>query len=229
MDPYKVLKVNPHSSKDVIKKAYRKQALKYHPDRNPGDKKAEEKFKEITFAYDLLMDDARRTKYDQTGDVKDCPEIDNTFNQAMGLLSETMLTAVRGTAIMDKNNPVGINVKEVMESILKDSSKGLQMKLVDLTRAKDTFVAIHKAFVIDLGDNYLQMIAKVHLDKIEIALEATKLEVVVINKAMEILNKHGYLDPNPKPKTKIHGRMVRVSIEDDMLDALNISWFPMDK
>ncbi|MBN1826744.1 MAG: molecular chaperone DnaJ [Candidatus Eisenbacteria bacterium] len=66
-DYYEVLGVGKDASKDEIKKAYRKLALQYHPDRNPGDKGAEEKFKEATEAYEILRDDDKRTKYDQFG------------------------------------------------------------------------------------------------------------------------------------------------------------------
>ncbi|MBI1390909.1 MAG: molecular chaperone DnaJ [bacterium] len=66
-DYYEVLGVNKEASKDEIKKAYRKQALKYHPDRNPGDHEAEERFKEATEAYEVLSDDAKRQRYNQFG------------------------------------------------------------------------------------------------------------------------------------------------------------------
>ena len=55
------------SSEDEIKKAYRKLALKYHPDRNPGDKQAEEKFKEVSEAYQVLSESQKRAQYDQFG------------------------------------------------------------------------------------------------------------------------------------------------------------------
>ena len=66
-DYYEVLGVEKGASAEEIKKAYRKSAMKYHPDRNPGDKEAEEKFKEIGEAYEVLSDDQKRSRYDQFG------------------------------------------------------------------------------------------------------------------------------------------------------------------
>jgi len=66
-DYYEVLGVEKGASAEEIKKAYRKSAMKYHPDRNPGDKTAEEKFKEIGEAYEVLSDDDKRARYDQYG------------------------------------------------------------------------------------------------------------------------------------------------------------------
>lgn len=66
-DYYEILGVDKSASKTEIKKAYRKTALKYHPDRNPGNKEAEEKFKEAAEAYEVLSDDNKRQRYDQYG------------------------------------------------------------------------------------------------------------------------------------------------------------------
>ena len=66
-DYYEVLGVEKGADADTIKKAYRKCAMKYHPDRNPGDKEAEEKFKEAAEAYEVLSDADKRAKYDQYG------------------------------------------------------------------------------------------------------------------------------------------------------------------
>lgn len=66
-DYYEVLGVSKSATADEIKKAYRKAAIKYHPDKNPGDKEAEEKFKEAAEAYDVLSDAEKRSKYDQFG------------------------------------------------------------------------------------------------------------------------------------------------------------------
>jgi molecular chaperone DnaJ len=66
-DLYEILGVTKNSSQDEIKKAYRKLARKHHPDRNPGDEEAEERFKEISAAYDVLGDPDKRSQYDQLG------------------------------------------------------------------------------------------------------------------------------------------------------------------
>ena len=66
-DYYEVLGVDKNASEEDIKKAYRKIAIKYHPDRNPGSKEAEEKFKEAAEAYDVLHDSQKRQQYDQFG------------------------------------------------------------------------------------------------------------------------------------------------------------------
>ena len=66
-DYYEVLGVAKTATADEIKKAYRKKAIQYHPDKNPGDKEAEEKFKEAAEAYDVLSDEQKRQRYDQFG------------------------------------------------------------------------------------------------------------------------------------------------------------------
>src|SRR5574344_483931 len=68
-DYYEVLGVSKDASEDELKKVYRKLALKYHPDRNLGDKEAEEKFKEAAEAYNVLSNKEKRAQYDQFGEA----------------------------------------------------------------------------------------------------------------------------------------------------------------
>ena len=66
-DYYEVLGVSKDASAEEIKKAYRKMAIKYHPDKNPGDAEAEEKFKEAAEAYDVLSNADKKSRYDRFG------------------------------------------------------------------------------------------------------------------------------------------------------------------
>lgn len=92
-DYYDVLDVSRDADENEIKKAYRKLAVKYHPDKNPGDKEAEEKFKEATEAYDVLRTPEKRQRYDQfghaglegsTSDFGFGINIDEIFNEVFG-------------------------------------------------------------------------------------------------------------------------------------------------
>jgi curved DNA-binding protein len=75
-DPYSVLGVAKTASADEIKKAYRKLAKKLHPDMNPGDKKAEERFKEVSSAFEIVGDPKRRSLYDEFGELSTRPGFD---------------------------------------------------------------------------------------------------------------------------------------------------------
>ncbi|MFM7857836.1 MAG: DnaJ domain-containing protein, partial [Flammeovirgaceae bacterium] len=66
-DYYEILGVNKTATAEEIKKAYRKVAIQFHPDKNPGNKEAEEKFKEAAEAYEVLSDETKRAQYDRFG------------------------------------------------------------------------------------------------------------------------------------------------------------------
>ena len=66
-DYYELLEVSRDASGDEIKKSFRRLAMKYHPDRNPGNKEAEQKFKQINEAYEVLKDEQKRAAYDRYG------------------------------------------------------------------------------------------------------------------------------------------------------------------
>ena len=79
-DYYDVLGVSKSASKDELKKSYRKLAMKYHPDRNPDDSEASEKFKELSEAYEILSDDQKRQAYDNFGHEG----VNSSFNSSQG-------------------------------------------------------------------------------------------------------------------------------------------------
>jgi curved DNA-binding protein len=84
-DYYKILGISKSATQDEVKKAFRKLAVKYHPDKNPGDKKAEEKFKEINEANEVLGDAEKRKKYDELGaNWKQYEQQGQQYNQQSG-------------------------------------------------------------------------------------------------------------------------------------------------
>lgn len=83
-DLYSVLGVAKSATQDEIKSAYRKLAVKYHPDKNPGNKDAEEKFKQISAAYDVLGDEAKRRQYDSYGAYSSDSRSSNSYGGAYG-------------------------------------------------------------------------------------------------------------------------------------------------
>jgi molecular chaperone DnaJ len=85
-DYYEVLGVDKSTPKDELKKSYRKLAMKYHPDRNPDDANASEKFKELSEAYEILSDDQKRQAYDQFGHDGVNPSFSNAQGAAMDLV-----------------------------------------------------------------------------------------------------------------------------------------------
>lgn len=80
-DYYSILGISKNATQDEIKKAYRNLAFKYHPDRNPDDKQAEEKFKKISEAYDTLGDEKKRAEYDKFGSAGTSYNSENSYYQ----------------------------------------------------------------------------------------------------------------------------------------------------
>ena len=87
-DYYEVLGVDKNADESTIKKAYYKMAKKYHPDANPGDKVAEEKFKEANEAYEVLSDATKKAKYDQFGHAAFDPSMGGGFLLGVMLLHD---------------------------------------------------------------------------------------------------------------------------------------------
>ena len=103
-DYYEVLGVKEDAAESVIKKSYRKLALKYHPDKNPGDKKAEEKFKEISEAYYALGDAKRRKEYNN---LKKMGGYTDDFSEAQGFDFSDFIKNSSGGASGGARSPFG--------------------------------------------------------------------------------------------------------------------------
>jgi molecular chaperone DnaJ len=149
-DYYEVLGVDRNATVEEIKKAYRKLALKYHPDRNPGDKSAEEKFKEIGEAYEVLSDPEKRAAYDQYGHAAFDPRaragaggFGGGFHDPFDIFREVFGSAGLGASLFDEffggphRDPTGAepgaDLRCDVELTLEEAAQGCE-KEITLTK-----------------------------------------------------------------------------------------------
>ncbi|OSI09650.1 molecular chaperone DnaJ [Neisseria zoodegmatis] len=137
-DFYETLGVARSASDDEIKKAYRKLAMKYHPDRNPGNAEAEEKFKEIQKAYDILSDKQKRSAYDQYGHAGVDPNMGGGgfgggfggFGGAQGFdFGDIFSQMFGGTAGGRQPNYQGADLQYAVEITLEEAAKGIKKRI----------------------------------------------------------------------------------------------------
>jgi len=148
-DFYEILGVSKSASADEIKKAYRKVAMQYHPDRNPGDKEAEEKFKEAAEAYEILSDADKKAKYDRYGHAAFGPgtsgggggysNMDDIFSQFGDIFGDDMFggffgggsrrsSGGGGRARGQRGSNLRIKLKLNFEEIAKGVTKNVKVK-----------------------------------------------------------------------------------------------------
>ncbi len=138
-DYYEVLGVSKNATKDELKKAYRKLALKYHPDRNPNDKDAEHKFKEAAEAYEVLSNDEKRRRYDQFGHAgvggaaggsggfgMDIEDIFSHFGDIFGFGG--FGGSRRGGRRVNKGSNLRVRVKLTLDEIANGVTKKIKVK-----------------------------------------------------------------------------------------------------
>lgn len=146
-DYYEILGVPKNASKDDLKKAYRKLAMQYHPDRNPGDKESEEKFKEAAEAYEVLNNDDKRAKYDRFGHdgvrgsqygSQGFSDINDIFSHFSDIFGGSSIfddffggTQQRGRQRRGNGTPgsdLRVNLKLTLEEIAEGVSKKIKIK-----------------------------------------------------------------------------------------------------
>lgn len=157
-DPYKILRVNRSAGLEEIKAAYRKLITKHHPDRNPGNAKAEEKFKEVQWAWDLLSDAARRNRFDSTGDSDDqrCADTE-VLNTISGVLTEAI-----GHGVLDGD------VVEEMRKALRGGRQTMEKRDKELKTRRKKLEKLAGRFKVE-GDseNVLAMVVNSHVAEID--------------------------------------------------------------
>ncbi len=145
-DYYEVLGVDKKASADEVKRSYRRMAMKYHPDKNPGDKEAEAKFKECAEAYEVLSDNAKRQRYDQFGHDglrgTGMHDYSRMKWQDIGSIFEDMfgmqdifgdIFGSRGRSSRRAGSAKGYDLETTVELTLKDVAYGTE-KTIEFTR-----------------------------------------------------------------------------------------------
>jgi molecular chaperone DnaJ len=145
-DYYEILGVQQSASDEEIKKAYRKMALKYHPDKNPGDEEAEEKFKEASEAYEILSDPDQRARYDRFGhqgvntsaarDSGGAPGFEDIFSRFSDIFNEAGFESMFGGGGMGgggrrrrRQGQKGEDLRIRLEFTLEEISEGVNKKV----------------------------------------------------------------------------------------------------
>lgn len=146
-DYYKILGVDKNATESEIKKAYRKMALKYHPDKNAGDKQSEEKFKEAAEAYDVLSNSEKKSNYDRFGSADGNPfggggfggssqyghgfNMDDIFSQFGDVFGGAFNKKYGGRQRQRRGSDLRIKVTLNIEEILKGTTKKIKYKRQD--------------------------------------------------------------------------------------------------
>ena len=151
-DYYEVLGVSKTASADEIRKAYRKLAFKYHPDKNPGDKEAEKRFQEISNAYEVLHDAEKRKAYDQRGQAAG---IVGTVQQMGGTMGTAVITAVLTPLFVNKlAGSLGTTTQAVQTALAQSQGGSLPSNI-----SPQTISAAKEAFASSLAVAYLIVVA----------------------------------------------------------------------
>ncbi len=139
-DPYEILGVTRDADKTAIKKAYRNLAMKFHPDKNPGDKKAEEKFKEAAQAYEILSNDEKRSRFDRFGHqglggfqnqgFSDVNDIFSSFSDIFGDFFGSGMGGMGSRSSRSSHRSRrGADLRYILEISLKDVISGVEKEV----------------------------------------------------------------------------------------------------
>lgn len=173
-DYYKILGVERKATEDEIKRAYRKLALKYHPDRNPGDKKAEEQFKEINEAYQVLSDPAKRSRYEQLGESYS--RWQQRGSQEGFNWDEWVTSRPGGTRVEvgDLNDLFGGSFSEFFRSIFDGTGFGQTAERPTQRRTRQTRPSFQQEVIITLQEAYRGASRRIEVDgrRLEIKIPA---------------------------------------------------------
>jgi len=189
-DPYKTLGVRRNASSGSIRKAYRALAMKHHPDHNPGDESAVERYREITQAYELLSDSGRRKRFNETGET-DAPKPINLDAEFIS----TVHPFLCGVIMKMVEQGVSTDMHDVLDSIrqnMKRQDSEFKKSHDQLTRTKKALSLAADRFTIEGEENLLAILARNQLSVIDKDLASISGNRERIARALDKLKAYGY-------------------------------------
>ena len=197
-DPYKTLRINRAAGDEEIKAAYRRLIAKYAPDRNIGNDKAVERFKEVQAAYELLSDPARRNRFDETGATDEPRQGEEAA--VLGLLAtvcEAVLNRFIGRGMDLARIDLCAEIRNSLDSgrtRMRDEVRRLQRLQADLEIVASRFTVADG----DGGDNIFRSVALKNLGIATTSLDQARAELAKIEKAIMHLTRLGYKVDTPQ-------------------------------
>lgn len=190
MTLYRTLGVRKNATADAIKKAYRRLAMRHHPDRNPGDAGADERFRAVQLAFDVLSDSERRAKYDATGDTSTV-HASRELSELMTVLTPLLLGIVQ--QVIDKGGKIeSEDMVGHMKTALTNAVKTLKDNRSKVVKTQTALMDSLERFAVDDGDNLLKSAAQFNLTQITNNLKAIDTEIAKIGRAVEYLKRCRY-------------------------------------
>jgi len=187
MTLYKVLGVKKTASRESIRKAYRKRAMQAHPDRG-GDA---ERFREVNLVYSVLSDDARRARYDETGEF-DIHNVDNSHAETMSILSQC-LNETLSQLVQAGLKPEQEDLIARMQASLKGAREKQGEEINNLEHARRTFQSVAGRFTVkDNEPNFLELSVQQSLMQVENAIRAARHSMDAIARAADFLKLFGF-------------------------------------
>lgn len=189
--PYKILKLNRNATAEEIKSAYRKLAMQYHPDRRPGDKRAESRFKQIQWAWEVLGNARRKAAYDATGSTEAVSE-DREHSAMIGFLITVMHGALSnfGSTCFRENFDVVAEMHKSLQNALQNGNQHIAKLYADRKKLADAagrFVVIEGS-----EENFLADACRAKVAELDAAVQGSEAELAKLGKAIAYLKKFGY-------------------------------------
>lgn len=203
-DPYVVLGLPRTASAKEVQRTYRKLARKYHPDANPGDPEAEARFKEIAWAFEILGNPERRTRYDATGDVQNTkagpPPCSDVAEVVIPILFELLSSYIQGG---DWHKVEDAELIGDIKARVRNFEQNAKNEISRLTRAQDVLKRTSGRFTVDSeDDNIFESAIRGRMASVESELVKARKEQERMTRILDYLARCRYRRDLITPKSR---------------------------